>query len=108
MTNTNMSREIEALAAEIGERIYIDVAKWHVYLGDVHHDGDKRLHTLLAERFYPMLEEAEFDADRMTSVLQDISIPLGGGKRSLSLAEVIPTSCERQLTDLLEDFQRQM
>jgi len=32
MANLNPTREIETLAAEIGDKIYIDVAKWHLYL----------------------------------------------------------------------------
>ncbi|MFM7450504.1 MAG: DUF3181 family protein, partial [Leptolyngbyaceae cyanobacterium] len=30
------SADVEALAAEIGENIYIDIAKWHLYLSDAH------------------------------------------------------------------------
>ncbi|MGL6338716.1 MAG: DUF3181 family protein, partial [Waterburya sp.] len=35
------TQEIEALAAQIGENVYIDIAKWHLYLNDAH------LHTLV-------------------------------------------------------------
>jgi hypothetical protein len=49
MAKTNTTEAIEALAAEIGENIYIDVAKWHLYLREAH------LHTTLAEQLYPLL-----------------------------------------------------
>ena len=48
------TRNIEKLAAEIGENIYIDVAKWHLYLAEAH------LHTQLAEQLYPLLEGGDF------------------------------------------------
>jgi hypothetical protein len=37
----NTAEAIERFAAEIGEQVYIDVAKWHLYLKDAH------LHTAL-------------------------------------------------------------
>ncbi|NET47260.1 MAG: DUF3181 family protein, partial [Merismopedia sp. SIO2A8] len=49
MAMANTTEAIEALAAEIGENIYIDVAKWHLYLRDAH------LHTAIAEQIYPMV-----------------------------------------------------
>jgi Protein of unknown function (DUF3181) len=99
---TNNSQAIESLAAEIGDRVYIDVAKWHLYLEDA------KLHVVLAERLYPMLSEGRLDDSQILQVLQDISIPLGGGRRQLPLADLLPQSCHNQLTDILEEFQRQM
>ncbi|BAU43893.1 DUF3181 family protein [Leptolyngbya sp. O-77] len=36
MAYSNSSEAIEALAAELGKEVYIDVAKWHLYLRDAH------------------------------------------------------------------------
>lgn len=47
MVKANTREIIEALAAEIGENVYMDIAKWHLYLSDAH------LHTVLAEQLYP-------------------------------------------------------
>ena len=48
MANT---QDIENLAAKIGETVYIDVAKWHLYLNDA------KLHVVVAEKAYPLLED---------------------------------------------------
>ena len=98
----NTTQAIESLAAEIGENVYIDIAKWHLYLNDAH------LHTVVAEQLYPMLEDGDLDADRVAQVLQRIPVKLGGGKREVPLADLIPMQCQVQLMDVLEEFQRKM
>lgn len=98
----NTTQAIESLAAEIGENVYIDIAKWHLYLSDAH------LHTVVAEQLYPMLEDGDLDADRVAQVLQGIPVKLGGGKREVPLADLIPMQCQVQLMDVLEEFQRNM
>ena len=99
MANT---REIEALAAKIGENVYIDVAKWHLYLNDAH------LHTVVAEKVYGILEEDSLSEDAVTNVLQSIPIKLGGGKTELSLNELLPMQCKMTLLDLLEEYQKDL
>ena len=99
MANT---RDIEALAAKIGENVYIDVAKWHLYLNDAH------LHTVVAEKIYPTLEEDSLSEDAVTSVLQSIPVKLGGGKTELSLNELLPMQCKMTLLDLLEEYQKDL
>ena len=98
----NTTQAIESLAAEIGENVYIDIAKWHLYLSDAH------LHTVVAQQLYPMLENGDLDADRVGQVLQGIPVKLGGGKREVPLADLIPMQCQVQLMDVLEEFQRKM
>ncbi|NQE34399.1 DUF3181 family protein [Microcoleus asticus] len=98
----NTTQAIESLAAEIGENVYIDIAKWHLYLSDAH------LHTVVAQQLYPMLENGNIDADRVGQVLQGIPVKLGGGKREVPLADLIPMQCQVQLMDVLEEFQRNM
>jgi hypothetical protein len=89
---------IEALAANIGEVVYIDVAKWHLYLNDA------KLHTLVAQRVYPMIEDNRISESDVMTVFQDIPIPLGAGKKQLPLADFIPSSCLPDLIRVLEDF----
>lgn len=101
MANTT-TRAIESLAAEIGENVYIDIAKWHLYLKDAHLD------KVVAEQLYSLLEDGNLDADRVAQVLQSIPVKLGGGKREVPLADLIPMQCQVQLMDVLEEFQRQM
>ncbi len=57
----NTTQAIESLAAEIGENVYIDIAKWHLYLNDAH------LHTVVAEQLYPMLENGNLDAEKLAA-----------------------------------------
>jgi hypothetical protein len=102
MANSNTTKEIETLAAEIGDKIYIDVAKWHLYLSDV------RLHTAVAERVYPLLEEQSINEDKVLQILREIPIKLGGGRKELPLVDLLPMQCQVNLIDLLEDYQRKL
>ena len=49
MAKVPSNPDIEQLAAAIGKEVYIDVARWHLYLRDAH------LHALLAERLAPQV-----------------------------------------------------
>lgn len=93
---------IERLAAEIGENIYMDVAKWHLYLSDAH------LHTQLAEQIYPLLERGEVAEQDVQQILQKIYVSLGGGKQTISLVNLIPNSGIQDLMKLLQEFQESM
>lgn len=103
MAYASTTEAIESLAAEIAESIYIDIAKWHLYLGDA------KLHIPLAEQLYPMLAaDNALSEDKVLAVLQDISIKVGGGRRELPLADLLPMQCQVNLMDLLEDYQRKL
>ncbi|MGB7088037.1 MAG: DUF3181 family protein [Phormidesmis sp.] len=102
MPATNSAENVEALAAEIGENIYIDVAKWHLYLGDA------KLHTSLAEKLLPLVLGDDISEDGVIQVLKDIPIKLGGGRRTLPLADLLPMQCQVNLIDLLEEYQRNL
>jgi hypothetical protein len=102
MADFQNTRLIESLAAEIGANIYLDVAKWHLYLRDAH------LHTLIAERIFPLLEDKSFSERDVQEILQGISIKIGAGKRELPLANFIPSQCEKDLMNILTEFQRNL
>ncbi len=102
MAKLNTTEAIETLAAEIGENIYIDVAKWHLYLREAH------LHTTLAEQIYPLLTSNSLQEDRVVQILQNIPVKLGGGKREVPLADLLPMQCQVNLMDLLEEYQKSM
>jgi hypothetical protein len=93
---------IEALAADIGEQIYIDIAKWHLYLTDAH------LHTPLAEQFYPMLTDQSLSEEKVLKVLRETIIKVGGGRHEVSLLDLLPMQCQVNLIDLLEEYQRKL
>lgn len=101
MAKTNTSQAIESLAAEIGNNVYIDIAKWHLYLREAH------LHTVVAERVYSMLEDNSLSESKVLQILADIPVKIGG-KRDLPLADLIPTASQVNLMDILEEFQRNM
>jgi hypothetical protein len=98
----NSSEAIEKLAGAIGENVYIDVAKWHLYLNDAH------LHTSLAEQFYPLLNKGSISEDQVSEILKGILIKLGGGKREVPLSDLLPMQSQVHLMDVLEDFQRNL
>jgi len=98
----NSSEAIEKLAGAIGENVYIDVAKWHLYLNDAH------LHTPLAEQFYPLLSQGSISEDQVLEVLKGIAIKLGGGKREVPLSDLLPMQSQVHLMDVLEEFQRNL
>lgn len=93
---------IEKLAAEIGENVYMDIAKWHLYLRDAH------LHTILAERFLPLLLSNQLQESKVTEVLQSIPVRVGGGKRDIPLADLLPMQSQVHLMDVLEEYQRNL
>ncbi|HBB33359.1 MAG TPA: thylakoid-associated protein [Cyanobacteria bacterium UBA8803] len=102
MANLNTTEAIESLAAEIGENIYIDVAKWHLYLRDAH------LHTPLAERLYPLLSDDNLTEGQVQQILRSIPVKLGGGKIEVPLVDLLPMQCQVNLMELLEEYQRKM
>lgn len=102
MANSETTQLVESLAAEIGEKVYIDVAKWHLYLSDAH------LHVTLAERLFPLLDEAAIDEGRVGQVLREISVKLGGGRREIPLLELLPAACETDLLEILQEFREKM
>lgn len=102
MAKTNTTEILEALAAEIGENIYIDIAKWHLYLSDA------KLHTLVAEQLYPLITSNAINEDRVIEVLKSIPVKIGGGKRELPLIDLLPLQCQVNLVDILEKYQHEV
>jgi hypothetical protein len=100
MAKTNTTELLEALAAEIGENVYIDVAKWHLYLSNA------KLHTVVAEQLYPLITSNAVNEDRVLQVLGSIPIKIGGGKREVPLIDLLPLQCQVTLVDILEKYLR--
>ena len=93
---------LEAMASEIGENVYMDIAKWHLYLSDAH------LHTQLAEQLYPILTAKSLDEDRVLHILQSIPIKIGAGKKEVPLLDFLPMQCQVNLMDILEKYQSEV
>jgi hypothetical protein len=98
----NSSEAIERLAVAIGEQVYIDIAKWHLYLNDAH------LHTPLAEKIYPLLVDRNLSEQAVMDILTAMPVKIGGGKREIPLLELIPLQCQMNLMDALERFAQEM
>jgi hypothetical protein len=98
----NSSEAIERLAATIGEQVYIDIAKWHLYLNDAH------LHTVLAEKIYPLLVDRDLSEQAVMDILTAMPVKVGGGKREIPLLELIPLQCQMDLMDALQAFEKTM
>ncbi|TVQ46080.1 MAG: DUF3181 family protein [Gloeocapsa sp. DLM2.Bin57] len=99
MSNYNSTEAIEKLAATIGENIYIEIAKWNLYLSDAH------LHTLVAEKAYNLIESKSVSEAKIIALLESIPVTLGEGRTQLTLKDVIPRQCETKLIDILEEYQ---
>lgn len=102
MPYSNSTTAVESLAASIGENVYIDVAKWHLYLRDAHLDKP------LAEQLYPLLTEKAVTADQVQAILKGIVVKLGGGKMEVTLADLLPMQSQVHLMDVLEEYQREL
>lgn len=102
MAYTDAAEMIEALAADIGDNIYMDIAKWHLYLREA------KLHTPLAEQLYALLSAGTLSENRLVEVLQGIPIKLGGGRRTVPLVDLLPLQSQVHLMDLLEEYQRKL
>lgn len=93
---TVSSRQVEELAAEIGQEVYIDIAKWHLYLADA------KLHTAVAEKVMPLVDDRTVTEDAVTEALKQIPVKLGGGRTELSLFDLLPMQGILTLLDVLE------
>ena len=102
MADQIATQDVEALAADIGEKIYIDVAKWHLFLSDAH------LHQSLAEQFCNLLENGLLEEAQVKQVLSDVSVPLGGGKKNLPLIDLLPQQGQQDLMDILTNFRNRL
>ncbi|BAZ24539.1 hypothetical protein NIES4073_54350 [Kalymmatonema gypsitolerans NIES-4073] len=103
MAKTNTTELLEALAAEIGENVYIDIAKWHLYLSDA------KLHTVVAEQVYPLITASKpVEEEEVIQLLESIRVKIGGGRRELSLIDLLPLQCQVNLVDILEKYQQDM
>ena len=92
------ARDIEELAADIGRDVYIDVAKWHLYLADAH------LHTAIAEKIATLIEDDALTEEAVQDILRTIPIALGGGQKELPLIDLVPMQAQVALMDILEEY----
>ena len=102
MTNASTTQIIESLAAEIGDKVYIDIAGWHLYLSDA------KLHLTLAEKFYPIVTEEVPSEGQVMEILQGIPVRLGAGRKEVPLIDLLPMQCQTDLIEVLAEFREKM
>lgn len=102
MSDAATARAIESLAAAIGDKVYIDVAKWHLYLGDA------KLHTPLAEKLYSLVVADKVTDAAVADALASTSVALGGGQKTVTLADLIPAAGKANLLEAIADYQRDL
>jgi hypothetical protein len=85
--------EIRDLQEQIADRIYIQIAGWHLYLGDA------GLAEALAIECAARLEQGAGVCARQA--LEAVQVPIGGGNSRLPLARLVPAGQLQDLEDLL-------
>ena len=90
--------ELQDLQIAIGDRIYIQVANWHLYLRDA------ALAETLAIECNANLDLGANVAAR--KALENVQVSLGGGNARLPLARLIPTGQIFDLEDILGPYCR--
>ncbi|MEA5412437.1 DUF3181 family protein [Synechococcus sp. BA-120 BA3] len=93
---TLAAADLEELARAIADRLYVQVAGWHLYLGDA-----GLAQTLAIECAARLDQGAEVCARQ---ALEAVQVPIGGGATRLPLARLVPAGQLRDLEDVLQPF----
>ena len=91
MSTSIDSTQINELAVSIADRIFIQVGKWNLYLGDAGLARD------LAIECISNIERGSHDAAKLS--LESIKVKIGDGNHTILLSKLITSS---QLCDLEE------
>ncbi len=83
--------ELQELQSSIADRLYLQIASWHLYLGDAGLAND------LAIACIAYLDQGASVAAKQA--IESVIVPLAGGNTSLPLARLMPPA---QLNDLEE------
>ena len=102
MADPATTRAIEDLAAVIADQAYLEVARWHLYLGDA------KLHLPLAAQLYPLVSTGTFTPSALAELLASTTVPIGGGQGAIPLAQLIPAASQATLAEAIADYQREL
>ena len=98
MSSLMDSSQINELAISIADRLFIQVAKWNLYLGDAGLAKDLAIEC-----------QANFDQGANVAAkkgLEAIQVKLGGGRTILPLSRLIPSNQLFDLEEILEPYCR--
>jgi hypothetical protein len=90
------AQDLDDLTRAIADRLYVQVASWHLYLGDA------GLADTLACECAARLDQGASVCARQA--LEAVQVPIGGGGTRLPLARLVPPGQLRDLEDLLQPF----
>jgi hypothetical protein len=90
------SDQIQNLKTALADRIYVQVAGWHLYLGDAGLSGE------LAIECAARLDQGPEICARQS--LEAVQVPIGGGSSRLPLARLVPAGQLQDLEDVLQEF----
>ncbi len=93
---TLAASDLEELTRAIADRLYVQVAGWHLYLGDA------GLAQTLAIECAARLDQGAAVCARQA--LEAVQVPIGGGATRLPLARLVPAGQLRDLEDVLQPF----
>lgn len=88
--------DLDELSRGIADRLYLQVASWHLYLGDA------GLAQPLAIECAARLDQGAAVCARQA--LEAVQVPIGGGSTRLPLARLLPPGQLRDLEELLQPF----
>ena len=80
----------------IGDRIYIRIENWNLYLGDA------GLARRLAIELLSNLEKGSKEATKLS--LDDLLVKVGDGKNNFPLSSLIPASQINELAEILDSL----
>jgi hypothetical protein len=90
--------DLKELELALADRLYLQVAGWHLYLGDA------GLAQTLAIECAARLDQGAGVCARQS--LEAVQVPIGGSATRLPLARLVPTGQLRDLEEVLEPFCR--
>ena len=93
---TLAASDLEELSGAIADRLYVQIAGWHLYLGDA------GLAQALAIECAGRLDQGAAVCARQA--LEALQVPIGGGATRLPLARLVPPGQLRDLEELLEAY----
>jgi hypothetical protein len=93
---TLAAQDLDELSRGIADRLYLQVASWHLYLGDA------GLAQPLAIECAARIDQGAAVSARQS--LEAVQVPIGGGSLRLPLARLLPPGQLRDLEELLQPF----
>lgn len=84
----------------------MDVSGWHLFLKEAKAAKGLTIAQALAQQFGEDISSGQYSSGKIEEVLEKVPIKLGGGKVTVSLLELMPSACLRDLEGILSDFEK--